>query len=87
MCAHCLRDGVYTPATVVDHIIPIDGDADVLFWPASNHQPLCASCHGRKTTTTDPETKRQRKAGRFRKQEEAALHRTSWIYEGGDDSA
>ena len=76
---------VYTSATIVDHIIPIEGEADVLFWPASNHQSLCAACHGRKTTTTDPVTKQQRKAGKFREQEEAARHRTDWIYEANND--
>jgi 5-methylcytosine-specific restriction protein A len=64
---------------------PYRGEADVLFWPASNHQSLCAACHGRKTTTTDPVTKQQRKAGKFREQEEAARHRTDWIYEANND--
>lgn len=41
LCAHCLEKGIYTPAVVVDHIIPIDGGNDVLFWPEWNHQPLC----------------------------------------------
>ncbi|EHC82224.1 hypothetical protein LTSESEN_5022 [Salmonella enterica subsp. enterica serovar Senftenberg str. A4-543] len=53
----------------------------MLFWPSSNHQPLCAACHGRKTATTDPLTKQQRKAGMFREQEEAAQRRNDWVYE------
>ena len=85
LCVHCFKADVYTSATIVDHIIPIEGEADVLFWPASNHQSLCAACHGRKTTTTDPVTKQQRKAGKFREQEEAARHRTDWIYEANND--
>lgn len=37
------------PATLVDHITPIaDGGAKL---QASNCQPLCASCHGKKTAT------------------------------------
>lgn len=40
------------PATVVDHIRPHRGD-DVLFWLATNHQPLCKSCHDHKTATED----------------------------------
>ncbi|HIG8798071.1 TPA: HNH endonuclease [Raoultella terrigena] len=83
LCAHCLLVGEYKAATMVDHIIPIDGDSDVLFWPASNHQGLCHSCHSRKTTTTDPHTKQQRRAGAYREQEEAAARRNDWIT--GDD--
>ncbi|WP_324029459.1 HNH endonuclease [Pantoea sp. JZ2] len=81
LCVHCLKEDRYTAATIVDHIIPINGGDDVLFWPASNHQPLCHSCHSRKTTTTDPLTKQQRKAGKFREQEEAAAQRNNWMYD------
>lgn len=85
LCAHCLNLGIYTPATIVDHIIPIDGESDVLFWPASNHQGLCLSCHSRKTTTTDPITKERRKAGQYREQEEAAADRNEWIHHYGNE--
>ena len=34
--------------TVVDHIVPHRGDAR-LFWDEDNWQPLCKSCHDRKT--------------------------------------
>lgn len=81
LCTHCHSAGVYKQATIVDHIIPIEGEGDVLFWPASNHQPLCVACHGRKTAITDPLTKQQRKAGMFREQEEAAQRRNDWVYE------
>lgn len=37
-------------ATVVDHIIPHRGDR-ALFWDETNWQPLCETCHGRKTAT------------------------------------
>lgn len=40
------------PATVVDHVVPHKGDKR-LFWDRSNWQPLCASCHGRKTASED----------------------------------
>ena len=39
-------------ATVVDHVIPHKGNKG-LFWTRFNHQPLCKSCHDRKTATFD----------------------------------
>ncbi|GIV49880.1 MAG: hypothetical protein KatS3mg038_0401 [Candidatus Kapaibacterium sp.] len=48
LCVACLAAGKYTPATIVDHIIPHRGDAR-LFWDVNNWQSLCASCHSRKT--------------------------------------
>lgn len=72
LCVRCLAKGIYTPALVVDHIIPINGGGDVLFWPEWNHQALCQTCHNRKTTREDPATKANRKAGMYREQEERA---------------
>ena len=40
------------PGVVVDHRTPHRGDV-VLFWDGDNHQPLCSSCHGRKTAEED----------------------------------
>ena len=40
-------------ATVVDHIIPVTGPDDPLFWDPDNHQPACAECHNIKTATED----------------------------------
>ena len=85
LCVRCLKDERYTSAIIVDHIIPIQGESDVLFWPASNHQSLCHGCHNRKTVQDDPATKARRKAGRYREQEEAARHRNDWMYEGHND--
>ena len=48
LCAQCLREQRLTPATVVDHIVPHRGD-DMLFWDQANWQPLCKSCHDKKT--------------------------------------
>lgn len=76
----CESKGIHTPAKVVDHLIPIDGGSDVLFWWKDNHQALCMSCHSRKTITKDPLTKDQRRKGMFREQEEQASHRWGWIY-------
>lgn len=36
------------PASVVDHIVPHRGDAN-LFWDQSNWQAMSKSCHDRKT--------------------------------------
>lgn len=36
-------------ATLVDHITPIQGADDPLFWEQSNWQPLCRRCHAIKT--------------------------------------
>ena len=43
LCAMC---GV--PANVVDHVVPHDGSTET-FWNISNWQPLCHSCHSKKT--------------------------------------
>lgn len=51
-CVECMKRGVLTRATVVDHIIPHRGDQE-LFWDQSNWQALCKSCHDRKTRTKD----------------------------------
>ena len=48
LCVECLKSGVLTPATVVDHIVPHRGD-HALFWNEQNWQPLCKDCHDRKT--------------------------------------
>ena len=52
LCAECARQGRYVKATVVDHITPHRGDPE-LFWNQENWQPLCKSCHDRKTGTED----------------------------------
>lgn len=52
LCAVCMKNGRYTRATVVDHILPHRGDHK-LFWDQSNWQSLCKPCHDRKTLTED----------------------------------
>ncbi len=48
LCVYCMRDDQRpTAATVVDHIVPHEGDRE-LFTKTSNHQALCASCHSGK---------------------------------------
>lgn len=54
LCKMCNDKGLLTPATVIDHIKPVeDGQSDPLFWQASNHQPLCRDCHSYKTRVID----------------------------------
>ncbi|MBQ8708357.1 MAG: HNH endonuclease [Succinivibrionaceae bacterium] len=43
LCSQCGK-----PATVVDHIIPHRGNQQ-LFWDEANWQPLCKTCHDKKT--------------------------------------
>lgn len=44
----CKGRGDAIPASIVDHVIPHRGD-QALFWDENNWQPLCVSCHNRKT--------------------------------------
>jgi len=53
LCARCEKEGVTEAAEVVDHIIPVRGPYDSLFWVASNHQALSARCHSIKTREDD----------------------------------
>ncbi len=52
LCVQCEKEGRLIPATEVDHIIPHCGDMK-LFWNRSNWQPLCKSCHSKKTAEED----------------------------------
>jgi 5-methylcytosine-specific restriction protein A len=53
LCVKCKEAGRLTPARIVDHIIPHNGDQD-LFWDSENNwQSLCRSCHSRKTASED----------------------------------
>lgn len=51
LCVLCKEEGKITPATDVDHVIPVIGPSDSLFWDESNHQALCHSCHSKKTAS------------------------------------
>lgn len=48
LCVDCKDRGLIKTATVVDHVKPHKGDIG-LFWDVDNWQPLCVSCHTRKT--------------------------------------
>ena len=50
LCRECWNTNKHAvPARHVDHIIPVSGPNDPLFWVPSNHQGLCHSCHSKKT--------------------------------------
>lgn len=44
LCVMCMADGRTTSASVVDHIVPHEGD-HAKFWDQGNLQSLCAHCH------------------------------------------
>jgi 5-methylcytosine-specific restriction protein A len=46
LCVVCGR-----AAQATDHIQPVTGPMDRLFWDPKNHQSLCWNCHSRKTAT------------------------------------
>jgi len=52
LCVECLKHGITTLATVVDHVIAHKGNT-ILFWDSNNHQALCKHCHDIKTSTCD----------------------------------
>lgn len=49
LCATCLTMQRRSPSTLVDHVIPVTGPDDPLFWDERNHQALCRACHAAKT--------------------------------------
>ena len=53
LCAECTQRGERVRATDVDHIVPVSGPGDPLFWEPTNHQGLCHSDHSRKTARED----------------------------------
>lgn len=53
LCLHCEKVGIVKQSECVDHIIPVDGPDDPLFWDEKNHQALCHTCHSIKTAKED----------------------------------
>ena len=49
LCTGCRAVGVVRFATDVDHIIPFESIEDPRRLDPTNLQPLCSSCHGKKT--------------------------------------
>ena len=52
LCVECMKEGRYTRATDVDHIVPHRGDP-ALFWDEDNWQALCHRHHSVKTRRKD----------------------------------
>jgi 5-methylcytosine-specific restriction protein A len=71
LCVFCERDGVLTPATVVDHVEP-HRDDDEKFWDQDNWQSLCKSHH-------DSTKQRQEMAERGGGQKSPILGRDRWV--------
>ncbi len=61
LCEHCERKGRATPATEVDHVVPIRAGGPRL--DQANLQALCKSCHSRKTVRDQRVTGRARGEG------------------------
>jgi len=60
LCEQCKSKGLTTIATQVDHILPIEEGGNPTDW--TNLQPLCASCHSKKTRKeNEPEKKIEQK--------------------------
>jgi len=53
LCVECLKEDRYTPTEEVDHIKPVNGPYDPLFWEPTNHQGLCGRHHKIKTAKED----------------------------------
>lgn len=53
LCVECLRGGVHTAATEVDHIRPVSGPDDPTFLSFAAVRSVCKVCHSRKTVTQD----------------------------------
>lgn len=49
LCEICLKKGILELSECVDHIIPVDGPDDPLFWEPTNHQALSNRCHNIKS--------------------------------------
>lgn len=63
LCVKCELEGLTTPATDVDHIVPISTPEDPKFVDPDSVQSLCHSCHSKKTATEDGGFGRKRKGG------------------------
>lgn len=60
VCVECAKGGVVTPASVVDHVVPVNAGGE--FWDTSNWQALCAACHNSTKQRQDIATHGRRRA-------------------------
>lgn len=56
LCVMCREEGRITPATVVDHLIPHEGD-ERLFWDEGNWRAICKPHHDSEAQRKDNEYK------------------------------
>ena len=49
LCVECLGAGRTAASDQVDHIVPVTGPDDPLFWDKDNWQALCTPCHRAKS--------------------------------------
>ena len=61
LCVKCKAEGKLVQADVVDHVEPVTGPDDPLFWEPMNHQSLCHPCHNKKRATEDKKTWKHRR--------------------------
>lgn len=64
LCKMCEQKGILKVNFCVDHIVPVTGPDDPLFWDQSNWQGLCLTCHSEKTAREDGAFGNEKK-GRF----------------------
>ena len=62
LCIMCKHIGMVTAATVVDHVIPHNGN-EKLFWDINNWQPLCKKHHDSDKRKIDNRNTKQGRAG------------------------
>ena len=58
LCRHCKAKGRVTPATIADHIVSIANGGAI--HDIDNLQPLCRTCHDRKTLAEQGKRARRR---------------------------
>jgi len=49
LCEICLKNDILELSECVDHIIPVFGPEDPLFWEPTNHQAISNKCHNIKS--------------------------------------